>query len=107
MEIPCKVTVKMSPTVKNTQLMDRLMELEKTLYSERHLPITLGSLLADELEVQFLSNKTGQKLLKTRKEETARRKIVNATKSFDIIDMFRRQEAKRQRVEKKSQRQSS
>ena len=43
MEIPCKVTVKMSPTLKNTQLMARLMELVKTLYSELHSP-TIHSL---------------------------------------------------------------
>ena len=58
----------MSPTLKNTQPVDRLMELMKTLCSEPHPPIILGSFLADELEVEFLSNETGQKSLKTRKE---------------------------------------
>ena len=63
-----EVTVEMSPTLKNTQPVDRLMELMKTLCSEPHPPIILGSFLADELEVEFLSNETGQKSLKTRKE---------------------------------------
>ena len=54
MEIPCKVTVEMSPTLKNTQLKGRLMELVKTLYSKLHSPIILGSYLSDELEIEFL-----------------------------------------------------
>ena len=77
------------------------MELVKTLYSEPHSPIILGSFLADELEVEFLSNETGQKSPKTTKEEKARRKKVNATNSLDIRDMFRCQEAKKQRVDEK------
>ena len=68
-EIPCKVTVEMSLTLKNTQIMDRLMKFVKTLYSEPHSSIILGSILADELEVEFLSNETGQKLPKTKKEK--------------------------------------
>ena len=51
-------------------------------------------------EVKFLPNETGQKSPKTRKEEKARRKRVNATKSLDVRDMFRPQEV-RQRVEEK------
>ena len=74
MEIPCKVTVEMSRTLNNMQLMDRLMELMKYLYSEPHSLIIIGSLLADELKVEFLSNKTGQKLPKTGKEEKTREK---------------------------------
>ena len=82
MEIPCKVTVEMSPTLKNTQLKDRSLEVVKTLYKEPHSPFILGSFLADGLEVEFHSNETGQKSPKTRKEENARRKKVNVTKSF-------------------------
>ena len=74
METPCKVTVEMSRTLNNMQLMDRLMELMKYLYSEPHSPIIIGSLLADELKVEFLSNKTGQKLPKAGKEEKTRQK---------------------------------
>ena len=46
MEIPYKVTVDMSKSLKNTHLTDQLMELVKTLYSEPHSPIALGSFLA-------------------------------------------------------------
>ena len=60
MEIPCKVTVEMSPTLKSTQLMDCLMVLVKALYSEVYSPIILGWFLADELEGEFISNKTSQ-----------------------------------------------
>ena len=60
MEIPCKVTVEMSPTLKSTQLMDCLMVLVKALYSEVYSPIILGWFLADELEGEFISNKTRQ-----------------------------------------------
>ena len=95
MEIGCKVTVGMSPTLKNAQFMNHLIELVKTLYSEPHSPIILESFLDEEIQVEFSSNKTGQKLLKTRKEEKAQMKKVNATKSFDIRDMFRRQKSKR------------
>ena len=71
MEIPRKVTVEMCPTLKNTQLMDHLMELVKTVCSEPNSPIVLESFLADEFEVEFLSNETGQKSPKIRKEEKA------------------------------------
>lgn len=80
MEIPRKVTVEVCPTLKNTQLMDHLMELVKTLCSEPNSPIVLGLFLVDEFEVEFLSNETGQKSPKVRKEEKARRKMVNITK---------------------------
>ena len=46
MEIPYKVTVDMSKSLKNTHLTDQLMEFVKTLYSEPHSPIVLGSFLA-------------------------------------------------------------
>ena len=58
MEIPCKVTVEMSPTFKSTQLMDCLMVLVKALHSEVYSPIILGWFLADELEGEFLSSRT-------------------------------------------------
>ena len=98
MEIPCKVTVEMSPTLKNTQLKDRSLEVVKTLYKEPHSPFILGSFLADGLEVEFHSNETGQNSPKTRKEENARRKKVNVTKSFNIRDMFHHQETKSRRA---------
>ena len=47
MEIPCKVMFEMSLTLKNMQLMDRLMELIKTLYKP-HSPMILGSFLPGE-----------------------------------------------------------
>ena len=73
MEIPCKVTFEMSLTLKNMQLMDHLMELIKTLYKP-HSPMILGSFLPDKVGVEFLSNETGQKSLKTRKEERTNEK---------------------------------
>ena len=50
MEIVCKVTVEMSLTVKNTQLLDRLIELVESVYSELTSPI-LVSFLVDEIGV--------------------------------------------------------
>ena len=47
MEIPCQVTVEMSSTLKNGQLLDRLIELVEVVYSEPTPPIILGSFLAD------------------------------------------------------------
>ena len=64
MEILCKVKVEMFPTLKNDQLMDRLMELVKTLYNEPGLLIILESFLADELDADIFSNETSQKLPK-------------------------------------------
>ena len=46
------------------QLMDRLMELVKTLYNEPGLLIVLESFLADELDADIFSNETSQKLPK-------------------------------------------
>lgn len=56
MGIPCNVTIKMSQTLKNTQLLDHLMELVETVYSEPVSLIILRSFLADESEVEYLSN---------------------------------------------------
>ena len=47
MRIPCQVTVEMSSTLKNGQLLDRLIELVEAVYSEPTPPIILGSFLAD------------------------------------------------------------
>ena len=64
MEILCKVKVEIFPTLKNAQLMDRLMKLVKTLYNEPGLPIILESFLAHELDAGIFSNQTSQKLPK-------------------------------------------
>lgn len=56
------------------------MELIETVYSEPTSPIIIGSFLADEAEVESLSNET---------HKTKSLKIM--TKSFGISDMSRRQ----------------
>ena len=53
LEIPCKVIVRMSPTVRNNQLLDRLLELVSTIYSEPDTPVIMGSILTHEKD--FLS----------------------------------------------------
>lgn len=53
MEIVCKVTVEMSLTLKNIQLLDRLIELVKSVYSHLSLPTSpiLVSFLTDEIGI--------------------------------------------------------
>ena len=86
MEIVCKVTVEMFPTLKNTQLLDRLIELVETAYNEPMSSI-LGTLFADEIEVLSLSNQTPE----TKSLKTEKIKKMKATKSFNFRDIFRRQ----------------
>ena len=86
MEIVCKVTVEMFPTLKNTQLLDRLIELVETAHNEPTSSI-LGSLFADEIEVLSLSNQTPE----TKSLKTEKIKKMKATKSFNFRDMLRRQ----------------
>lgn len=87
LEISCKVTVEMSPTRKNIQLLDRVMELVEATYAEPTSPVILGSFLADEIEVDFLSKEQHRA---TSKETLKQKKITvrKETKSFDIRDMF-------------------
>ena len=56
MEIPCQVTVKTSTTLKNGQLLDCLIELVEVVCCELRPPVILGSFLADEIEVECVSN---------------------------------------------------
>ena len=56
MEIPCQVTMEITPTLKNGQLLNRLIEPVETVYSEPTLPIILDSFLVDEIEVECVSN---------------------------------------------------
>ena len=86
MEIVCKVTVEMFPTLKNTQLLDRLIELVETAHNEPTSSI-LGSLFADEIEVLSLLNQTPE----TKSLKTEKIKKIKATKSFNFRDMLRRQ----------------
>ena len=100
LEIPCNVTVEMSPTLKNIQLLERLMKLEETVYSEPTSPIILGSFLSDEIEVDVLSKETSQEreAVKTSKKNETKQKEEG--KSYDIRDMFRNQnKPKKPRVE--------
>ena len=111
LEIPCKVIVRMSPTVRNNQLLDRLLELVSTIYSEPDTPVIMGSILTHEKD--FLSTdkeplsppikKKKETLswpIKKKKEPLSRpiekeKKLDEVVKktSHDIRDMFRRQGA--------------
>ena len=89
-EIPCQVTVEMSPTLKNGQLLDPLIELVDVVYSESMSTIILGSFLADEIEVKSVSNE----ICKMNSLKAEKRKKTKETRSYDIRDMFRRQDEK-------------
>ena len=73
MKISYKVTVEMSPNLKNAQLLDRLMELIKNVHSEPKSSIIFGSFLSDENEVKFLSNEAHE---------------TKAAKLFDIRETY-------------------
>ena len=87
MEIRCQVTLEMSLTLKNGQLVDRLIELVDVVFSEPTPPIILGSFLADEIDVECASNG----ICKTNSMKVEKRKRIKDTRSYDIRDMFRRQ----------------
>ena len=78
MEIPCQVTTEMSLNLKNGQLLDSLIQLVEVVYSEPMPPIIFGSFLADEIQVECVSNnifKTNS--LKTEKNKKGKRdKII-------------------------------
>ena len=87
MKIPCQVTVEMSPTLKNGQLLDRSNELVEVVYSEPAPPIILRSFLADENEVEWVSNE----ICKTNSLKVEKRKKTKETRSYDTRDIFRRE----------------
>ena len=110
LEIPCKVIVRMSLTVRNNQLLDRKLELVSTIYSEPDTPVIMGSILTHEKD--FLSTdkeplsppikkkETLSRPIKKKKELLSRpiqkeKKMDEVVKktSHDIRDMFRRQGA--------------
>lgn len=95
LEIPCRVTIQMSPTQKNAQLLDRLIELVQTVYTEPTSPEIMGSFLADEIEVDFEADHETRKL-------EQKKKPVNPARSHDIRDMFRAQIPKKPRIGKES-----
>ena len=68
----------MSPTLKNGQLLDRLIELVEVVYSQPKPPIILRSFLADENEVKCVSNEICKtNLLKAEKRKKDKRdKII-------------------------------
>ena len=86
-EIPCQVTMEISPTFKDGQLLDRLIQLVEIVYCELMPPIILGSFLADEIEVKCKSNK----IRKTNSFKATKRKNSKEKRSFDIIDIIRQQ----------------
>ena len=51
LEIACKLHVWMKATLKNMELLKRFTELVDSMYTEPDFPIELGSILADEFEV--------------------------------------------------------
>ena len=87
MEIPCQVTLEMSLTLRNGRLVDRLIELVEVVFSEPTSPIILGSFLVDEIDVECASNE----ICKTNSIKVEKRKRIKDTRSYDIRDMFRRQ----------------
>ena len=86
-EIPCQVTMEISPTFKDGQLLDRLIQLVEIVYCELMPPIILGSFLADEIEVECKSNK----IRKTNSFKAKKRKNSKEKRSFDIIGIIRQQ----------------
>ena len=86
-EIPCQLTMEISPTFKDGQLLDRLIQLVEIVYCELMPPIILGSFLADEIEVECKSNK----IQKTNSFKAKKRKNSKEKRSFDIIDIIRQQ----------------
>ena len=49
MEIPCKITVKMRPTIKNCEILKRFLDLVTSMYAEPEVPLILGSILMYDL----------------------------------------------------------
>ena len=49
MEIPCKITVKMRPTIKNCEILKRFLDMVTSMYAEPEVPLILGSILMDDL----------------------------------------------------------
>ena len=96
LEIPCRITIQMSPTHKNAQLLDRLIELVEAVYTEPTSPEIMGSFLADEIEVDFEAEAKEQ-IPKTGKSEQ-KKKTVKPTRSYDIRDMFRGRIPKKPRI---------
>ena len=83
-EIPCQVKVEMSLTLKRGQILDRLIELVEVVCSEPMPLIILGSFVADEIEVECVSNET----CKMNSLKAGKRKTAKETRSYDIRDMF-------------------
>ena len=80
MEIPCQVTAEMSLNLKNGQLLDSLIELVEVGYSEPMPPIIFGLFLADEIQVECVSNnifKTNP--LKTEKKQKRQKRQDHMT----------------------------
>jgi len=84
LEIPCKITIQMSPTRKNTQLLDRLIELVGSVYSEPTTPEIMGSFLVDEIEFEEVVNFEAEETSKPKQKK----KTASSKRSYDIRDMF-------------------
>ena len=83
LEIPCKITIQMSPTIKNSKLLDRLIELVGSVYTEPISPEIMGSFLVNEIDIEDVANCSQD----TRKPEQEK-KTATSKRSYDIRDMF-------------------
>ena len=61
LEIACKVTVRMPGTIKSHMLMDRYLELVRTLYAEHKDEVLLGSFLCPRNVSCASTNNEGRK----------------------------------------------
>jgi len=87
LEIPCKITIQMSPT---PQLLDRLIELVGSVYSEPTTPEIMGSFLVDEIEFEEVVNFEAEETSKPKQKK----KTASSKRSYDIRDMFQRKSTK-------------
>ena len=85
LEIPCRVQITMANTKKCSQILDRYLDLIDTLYSQPNPPEILGSILSDDLIMEY----TPKEKRKSAKSVTATNKMKRSeTKSMDIRKMF-------------------
>lgn len=83
MEIPCLISIKMASTLKNTQLVEKYLELVNQKYAEPKEEEILGSFVND------IENEKEALLGAREKKNTPKRK---RPKQMDIRTMFRNKE---------------
>lgn len=95
LEIPCKVSVGMRPTVKNNEILGRYLELVKTYYVEPETPVVFGSIFFDESNVIPPISEPPEKRIRKSKAKVTKRKM----KTVDIRDLFKKQTTERMEKE--------